>query len=375
MAAVGKVPKAFTPGRGRSSLPVAAGPVLFTLYIFVRQPRPGALGDGARARRCSRSSCPASCSSLAWIFRTDPLLRRAGGVLARTAVPARRRRRRRRSSAGSSRSQGWAQGDARSTTLLVGIPAGIVIVAFSLLPRHDERIAPARDWRDPWITWRDGPRADRLRARARVYLFHRRRPTRQRRRRRLAGVLRRRDLRDRRGSSGSPRSRARATSCGSVGRGRAPTSRSRPARRSTTDLPGWPRPPAEGMRAYDARAASPTTLLDARGDHQALRRHHRAAAPSTSTSATARWSGLIGPNGAGKTTFFNCLLGMLRPEAGTVALRRARHRAATRLQAGPPRLRPHVPAARAVRGHDACATTSSSPSGRAAATGGSGRTS
>ena len=28
--------------------------------------------------------------------------------------------------------------------------------------------------------------------------------------------------------------------------------------------------------------------------------------------------GLIGPNGAGKTTFFNCLLGMLRPESGSV---------------------------------------------------------
>ena len=28
--------------------------------------------------------------------------------------------------------------------------------------------------------------------------------------------------------------------------------------------------------------------------------------------------GLIGPNGAGKTTFFNCLLGMLRPESGVV---------------------------------------------------------
>lgn len=28
--------------------------------------------------------------------------------------------------------------------------------------------------------------------------------------------------------------------------------------------------------------------------------------------------GLIGPNGAGKTTFFNCLLGMLRPDEGTV---------------------------------------------------------
>jgi branched-chain amino acid transport system ATP-binding protein len=29
--------------------------------------------------------------------------------------------------------------------------------------------------------------------------------------------------------------------------------------------------------------------------------------------------GLIGPNGAGKTTFFNCLLGILRPDGGTVA--------------------------------------------------------
>jgi branched-chain amino acid transport system ATP-binding protein len=29
--------------------------------------------------------------------------------------------------------------------------------------------------------------------------------------------------------------------------------------------------------------------------------------------------GLIGPNGAGKTTFFNCLLGILRPERGRVS--------------------------------------------------------
>jgi branched-chain amino acid transport system ATP-binding protein len=28
--------------------------------------------------------------------------------------------------------------------------------------------------------------------------------------------------------------------------------------------------------------------------------------------------GLIGPNGAGKTTFFNCLLGLLKPDRGTV---------------------------------------------------------
>ncbi len=30
--------------------------------------------------------------------------------------------------------------------------------------------------------------------------------------------------------------------------------------------------------------------------------------------------GLIGPNGAGKTTFFNCVLGVLRPDYGTVRL-------------------------------------------------------
>jgi branched-chain amino acid transport system ATP-binding protein len=29
--------------------------------------------------------------------------------------------------------------------------------------------------------------------------------------------------------------------------------------------------------------------------------------------------GLIGPNGAGKTTYFNCLLGLLRPDAGRVS--------------------------------------------------------
>src|SRR5579862_1488124 len=28
--------------------------------------------------------------------------------------------------------------------------------------------------------------------------------------------------------------------------------------------------------------------------------------------------GLVGPNGAGKTTLFNCLLGLLRPDGGTV---------------------------------------------------------
>ena len=43
---------------------------------------------------------------------------------------------------------------------------------------------------------------------------------------------------------------------------------------------------------------------------------------------------LIGPNGSGKTTFFNCVTGMIRPDAGTVdyrgsdITRRAPHRIA-----------------------------------------------
>ena len=31
---------------------------------------------------------------------------------------------------------------------------------------------------------------------------------------------------------------------------------------------------------------------------------------------------LIGPNGSGKTTFFNCVTGMIQPDAGTVSLPR-----------------------------------------------------
>lgn len=38
------------------------------------------------------------------------------------------------------------------------------------------------------------------------------------------------------------------------------------------------------------------------------------------TVAVGERVGLIGPNGAGKTTFFNCVLGVLRPDAGTVLL-------------------------------------------------------
>ena len=62
--------------------------------------------------------------------------------------------------------------------------------------------------------------------------------------------------------------------------------------------------------------------------------------------------GLIGPNGAGKTTFFNCLLGLLRPDAGRVVFGGADITRLAGVPPGPPRLRPHVPAHRAVRRHD-----------------------
>ena len=59
--------------------------------------------------------------------------------------------------------------------------------------------------------------------------------------------------------------------------------------------------------------------------------------------------GLIGPNGAGKTTFFNCLLGLLRPEAGRVVFGGQDITRLAGVPAGPARVRPHVPAHRAVR--------------------------
>ena len=66
-----------------------------------------------------------------------------------------------------------------------------------------------------------------------------------------------------------------------------------------------------------AEASAPEALLDARG---ITKRFSGITALHTVDLAVAEgeFVGLIGPNGAGKTTFFNCLLGMLRPEEGTV---------------------------------------------------------
>ncbi|WP_049565332.1 ABC transporter ATP-binding protein [Streptomyces sp. SBT349] len=47
----------------------------------------------------------------------------------------------------------------------------------------------------------------------------------------------------------------------------------------------------------------------------------RAVDSATVTFRHGEINALIGPNGSGKTTFFNCVTGMIRPDAGTVTYR------------------------------------------------------
>ena len=72
------------------------------------------------------------------------------------------------------------------------------------------------------------------------------------------------------------------------------------------------------MAVTEAPVSAPSALLDARG---ITKRFSGITALHSVDLAVAEgeFVGLIGPNGAGKTTFFNCLLGMLRPEEGTVS--------------------------------------------------------
>jgi branched-chain amino acid transport system ATP-binding protein len=71
--------------------------------------------------------------------------------------------------------------------------------------------------------------------------------------------------------------------------------------------------PAVDAPAFDV----PEAILDARGITKRFAGITALHAVDL-TVAPGEFVGLIGPNGAGKTTFFNCLLGMLRPEEGTV---------------------------------------------------------
>ena len=94
-------------------------------------------------------------------------------------------------------------------------------------------------------------------------------------------------------------------------------------------------------------------------------RHPQDASPASSPSTTSTIDveegervGLIGPNGAGKTTFFNCVLGVLRPDRGQRACSTARTSAGLPVHQRARRgHRPHVPAHRAVRRARPCAST------------------
>ena len=62
------------------------------------------------------------------------------------------------------------------------------------------------------------------------------------------------------------------------------------------------------------------TLLDAAG----ISKHFGGVMALENVSldvGEAEAVGLVGPNGAGKTTFFNCLLGLLRPDSGQVTFK------------------------------------------------------
>jgi branched-chain amino acid transport system ATP-binding protein len=66
--------------------------------------------------------------------------------------------------------------------------------------------------------------------------------------------------------------------------------------------------------------SAPEVLLDAHGVTKRFGGIN--ALTEVSLQVHARETvGLVGPNGAGKTTFFNCLLGLLRPDAGTVTFK------------------------------------------------------
>jgi branched-chain amino acid transport system ATP-binding protein len=64
-------------------------------------------------------------------------------------------------------------------------------------------------------------------------------------------------------------------------------------------------------------SAAPDVLLDAEGVTKRFGGINALTDVSLQVHA-GETVGLVGPNGAGKTTFFNCLLGILRPDGGTV---------------------------------------------------------
>ena len=89
------------------------------------------------------------------------------------------------------------------------------------------------------------------------------------------------------------------------------------ARRNGTDV-GEP-PPDVPASTWRAGRSAPVTLLDAQNVTKTFAGITALDEVSLDVGE-GELVGLIGPNGAGKTTFFNCLLGILRPDDGTITL-------------------------------------------------------
>ena len=88
------------------------------------------------------------------------------------------------------------------------------------------------------------------------------------------------------------------------------------------------------------------------GHHEALRRHHRAQRRRPRRASTARWSGSSDRTAPGRPRCSTACSACCAPKAAPIVVRRRRDQRAARVQAGPARVRAHVPTARAVRRHD-----------------------
>ncbi len=136
------------------AVPVIAGPALYFVYVLVRS----AIDGDWVAVHSTTLLCfivPSLLFALYWIFRTDHVLRRDGGVanglwllLTGGAVGA--------GVGWFFNEQGWPLRGSLLDCVLVGIPAGIAVVAFFLLPTHVARIAGKRGWLTSPTDWKVG---------------------------------------------------------------------------------------------------------------------------------------------------------------------------------------------------------------------------
>jgi branched-chain amino acid transport system permease protein len=153
LRAEGRLPTGYRPV-WHVAFPIILGPALYFVYMLVRSPIQGHW-VAIHGPTLLVFIVPSLLYGLFWIFRTDFDLRRQGGVptglwllLAGGAVGA--------TAGWCFNDQGWPLHGSMAECVLAGIPAGIVGVAFFLLPVHVNRIARNRGWLGTPISWREG---------------------------------------------------------------------------------------------------------------------------------------------------------------------------------------------------------------------------